>query len=246
MRNNILKNLENLSSQISLSKSDKNEMADLIMARVENDLEKRKESSVSVWLRAADVFIPKNFALQPVATFCLVAALFLVSSFASIDASQNSLPGDTLYPVKIAAENVKYSLTFSDDQKAKYTMSVIESRVKELKTIINREENGKKEIQVLHAVQSITNALGGVQEKVQAMSSKEKNHTKALKTVKELDVKLAQMKESVSQTVERVDEDFKDELQEIFKKIEDTSIVTAAVLYAVSYTHLTLPTKRIV
>ncbi len=61
-----------------------------------------------------------------------VALVFVFAAGGSVAASTNSVPGDTLYPVKTAAEQVQLKLTFSEAAKAKLQAKFAERRAWEM------------------------------------------------------------------------------------------------------------------
>jgi len=66
----------------------------------------------------------------------MILVLFLVlAGGGTVMASSDSLPGDRLYPVKIAAEKVRAFFTFGDEAKANLHMEFAERRVKEIESL---------------------------------------------------------------------------------------------------------------
>ena len=70
----------------------------------------------------------------------VAAALVLVIGFGAgtVQASSNSLPGDTLYSVKQTIEKVRLNLAFSDSAKARLHLRLAEKRVEEMNRLIVR------------------------------------------------------------------------------------------------------------
>jgi hypothetical protein len=67
----------------------------------------------------------------------LILALFLAGG-GTVMASSDSLPGDLLYPVKMATEKVQAFFTFGDEAKANLHMKFAERRVKEIESLAER------------------------------------------------------------------------------------------------------------
>jgi len=212
----LIKNLKLLKDEILMSDEQKDSLENLLMSKIKQNLPERNR--VPLWLKLADRIMPQNFALQPTAVFGLILGLFLIFSFASVNAAKNTLPGDTLYPVKIAAENIKYNLTFSDGQKAKIAMSMVENRVNELKMIVASQKNSEKERKTVETAKKIKSNLDIVKDKVQKIDEAE--------VVKEIDQKLAMVKEEV----EELDQSDELELEEVASDVEKTRVVVAGVL----------------
>lgn len=81
---------------------------------------------------------------QPRWVVTAVAAFFilLIATSSTVAASSNAMPDDTLYPVKLATENVRLRFAFSDTKKAELNSEFAERRVDE---IIHLTEAGAAE-----------------------------------------------------------------------------------------------------
>lgn len=73
----------------------------------------------------------------PVLAVSSAIAAILGGSLFSVNASERSLPGDTLYPVKIATEQTKLALTSKKTDKLKLKTEYVTRRVNEIKAIAN-------------------------------------------------------------------------------------------------------------
>ena len=69
----------------------------------------------------------------------------LLAGTTTVAASSGSLPGDTLYPVKTATEQVQMRLTFSKAAKAKLQASLAERRVREIALLAAKGRTAKVE-----------------------------------------------------------------------------------------------------
>lgn len=228
MPNNPIKNLETLAGRIKMTTDQKQGAEDFLMAKISERLVNEKQNKVSVWVRLADSFVP-SYSLQPVAVFGLILALVLVSSFGSVSASKNALPGDTLYPVKLTAENLKYSLTFSGEKKAKLAMSLVEERINELKIVVDLEDNNKQE-KIASASESIKNTLAKVKDRVEEINRTAGGDKNILATTQEIDKKLAVASAEINKTAAKMDEKTKDKLAGVASQIESASTVVLTVL----------------
>lgn len=196
----------------------------LLLSKIEAD----KPQKISWVLKVADAVIPKRVVLQPMAVSALVFVLMIVSGFASVNASKNTLPGDPLYPVKITAENVKYNLTFSNEKQVQVAMSTLERRVSELKMIMEKEENGSKQAKVVVATEQIKNNLNRIKDNIKKIEVKE--NEKAVATVKEVDEKLTVVKEMIGASSEAGERAGAEELAQVIDKMDETSAVVLTVL----------------
>ncbi|HPI67385.1 MAG TPA: DUF5667 domain-containing protein [bacterium] len=178
--------------------------------------------------------IPVNLVLRPVAAFSMVLALVFISSFASVNASRNSLPGDVFYPIKLTAENLKYTLSFSHESKARVAMSMVENRVNELKTIALKDEPIKtKQEKITQTTNEIANNLKIVVNKVQELDDKQDNETKikVSMAVKEINEKLINVKDEMQNTLaSSLDEELDKQIEKLTNEIEKTSLDVLAVL----------------
>lgn len=81
---------------------------------------------------------PLFLKLKPMFALILIAAVVLGGG-GTVAASQNDLPGDALYKVKIASENITEALTFSPGSKAERKAEVAAKRVNELVALKKRD-----------------------------------------------------------------------------------------------------------
>jgi hypothetical protein len=91
----------------------------------------RYADRLSVWQKLASSFHAYRFAAIP-----LVIALFLGSGFTVIQASENSLPGEKLYGIKVATEQARLQLTFDEGKQASFHVELAKKRLDEAKQAI--------------------------------------------------------------------------------------------------------------
>ena len=70
-----------------------------------------------------------QFIFARAMTFVLIFALL---SWSTVGVSANALPGDLLYPVKLAAEQITFALTVKPEGKAELRLTFSEQRMREL------------------------------------------------------------------------------------------------------------------
>lgn len=92
-------------------------------------------------------------AVRPykLATIPLVIALVFGSGYSILQASENSLPGEKLYGVKVAAEQAKLQLTFDETKQAAMHVELAKKRLDEAKLAITLN-NHDKEVAALDAL----------------------------------------------------------------------------------------------
>ena len=84
------------------------------------------------------------FGWQPRwATAIAVVLVLILAGSGTVAAASNSMPGETLYPTKLATERVRLAMTFSDLDKAQLYASFADKRVLE---IARMAEKGKPEL----------------------------------------------------------------------------------------------------
>lgn len=186
----------------------------------------------SFWLRTATRLMPVNLAVRPVAVFSLVIGLFVLSSFASVNASRNSLPGDVLYPVKLTAENLKYTLSFSNTSKAKVAMTRVENRIGELKKISNLDEPAaEKQIKISQATSEIKDNLKLMTDKLQSMDKTNKEGgVKITMAAQEINAKILLAKEEIKIAMDLTDTDLDLGMTEVNQELDKASAEVATVL----------------
>ena len=83
-------------------------------------------------------FVSWNMLSRPLPAALL--SMFLISAGGSVSfAAERSLPGDTLYPVKISFnENIQLALAFSDEAKAELEAERVERRLQEAEVLMQR------------------------------------------------------------------------------------------------------------
>lgn len=227
--------MNNISQQISFDKDWSLNLKKQILLNLETEKEVEKINYSLYWSRfisrLTNVFVPQQFAVKPIATFSLILGLFLISGFASVNASKNSLPGDTLYPLKLTAENLKYSLSFSSEGKAKNAMNRIEKRMSELKIMavdMSFNNNNDKKEKMAKTALEIKNNLKVVTTKIQAIGT-EVNESE-IKTAQEIDAKLALAKNDLDAIGQTADSDLNTEIAALKEQLEKASALTVATI----------------
>lgn len=85
-------------------------------------------------------FVPMRamqFVRTPVLATLSIFAALLGGSFASVSAAERSLPGDFLYPIKIAGEQTRLAFTQDKADRVRLKAEFVDRRVDEIRTIVN-------------------------------------------------------------------------------------------------------------
>jgi len=86
----------------------------------------------------------KFFAWSPRWAVAFTAVLVvLIASTGTVAASTSALPGEKLYPIKLATENVRLTLAFSDMDEAKLHIQFAERRAEEIAEMARRGEGSQ-------------------------------------------------------------------------------------------------------
>jgi len=75
--------------------------------------------------------------LKPASVFFSISLLVLTSGIFTVSASQATIPGDTLYKLKLATEKVQKVLTTTEHKKAELEITFAGKRIDELEKIVN-------------------------------------------------------------------------------------------------------------
>jgi hypothetical protein len=105
-------------NNIRLSKNQKETMREAVLLHVKNNPVVKKEMIESFW------FFKANFVYK------LAVILIVITGTVSF-ASERSLPGDMLYSVKIAGENIREALILNEEAKIDYKVIQVARRLEE-------------------------------------------------------------------------------------------------------------------
>lgn len=109
---------------------------------------------------------------QGIIPLVVMVAVGLVSaSGVTVAASQKSIPGDALYGVKQATENVRVAVAISKQDKAKVHLDIAEEKVKEIEKL---EEKGKTE-KIVEAAQNLEESQDQALELTETIQSEGEN-----------------------------------------------------------------------
>ncbi len=98
---------------------------------------------------------PARLLARPVLVFGIVLGLIFGGGFLLVQAAKIAMPGDLLYPVKIAIENAHLKIS-SQENKSKFQAELIEVRVRELSQIINSTDDpAKKKEQIVKTMDKL-------------------------------------------------------------------------------------------
>jgi hypothetical protein len=170
-----LNQIEDVKKEVDMSEQESLRLKNLIMSKI--DFGKVQEKvKTSFFVRLAENIAAQRLMLKPVATFSLVLVLFVVFSFATVNASNNTLPGNPLYNFKIVAEKTRYILAFSEESRAKMSLDIAKRRANEFTALVSRIDNNSTEEShrtVVYVSDQIKSHLTDVKDKFTKMNSEE-------------------------------------------------------------------------
>ncbi|MDD5043050.1 MAG: hypothetical protein PHD51_00055 [Patescibacteria group bacterium] len=120
-------------------------------------------------------FYASRFAfwtVRPVAVSAMILIVAMSGGIATVGASRGSLPGDTLYSVKLASEQVKLALTTGEVGKAKVQLSMAENRVQEIKELVKQNDSGKNAV-IKNTVKNLKVSVTAIQDHIAKAQEKE-------------------------------------------------------------------------
>ena len=115
--------------------------------------------------------------LRPAGVFFSISALLLTSSIITVSAAQDTVPGDILYSVKIASEEVQKAFTTNEDDKARFEVALAGKRLEELEKILaagtsDEEKNKQIVIVVTKFEQNVSSAKAKLDTLAQGSSAR--------------------------------------------------------------------------
>ncbi|OGZ34122.1 MAG: hypothetical protein A2Y98_02195 [Candidatus Portnoybacteria bacterium RBG_19FT_COMBO_36_7] len=165
--------------------------------------------------------------LKPVAAFVLIFGFMFSSSLAVIAGAKNSLPGDRLFPVKIALEEARLFATTSAEGKAQVQTDMISARIDELNKIISTEGSmEQKQTKIEEAVNNLQRHLLSAKDELPKLSKTEAK--KVVAAARKIDESAASAEQSLSQAKLALSPDMKnnltDKIAEATEEADKTSI----------------------
>ena len=70
----------------------------------------------------------------------IIGLIIALTGGGTVAASQGTLPGDTLYSVKLFTEDTRTAVAFNPDSKARLQIKFAAEKIDEIKTILVKEE----------------------------------------------------------------------------------------------------------
>jgi uncharacterized protein (UPF0297 family) len=146
--------------------------------------------------------------LRPVGVFCMVALAFLGYNAVSTVATA-SIPGDALYPVKTASENMQLSLAFADGKKMELQLNFLSRRTDELQQIAKQTDSStSKQNKITKTVKKITSDVNTVKASMAKISMASVS-TDVVAMAKQIDDKTLKIEQDIVNVHASLPEDVK-------------------------------------
>ena len=218
-----LNQIKDVKKEIEMSDVEKQDLKSLIMSKIDFGTVEEKVKT-PFFVRFTENIAAQRLMLKPVATFSLVLVLFVVFSFATVNASNNTLPGNPLYNFKIVAEKTRYILAFSEESKVKMSLDIAKRRANEFTALVSRIDNSSTQENhntVIYVSDQIKNHLTDVKDKFAKINSEE-DSGKVLAMAEVINKDM----DDITQEVSKAGDGAKDVLEEV----DDIKMVVLAAL----------------
>lgn len=139
----LLKRMQAVKTAERLISPDKQWVSDAratLMTQVKNSLPAQPMPMPAKAKTAVSMFVRQTVSSVrgPALAVSSIVAAVLGGSLFSVSASERSLPGDLLYPIKIASEQTRLAMAKTKTDKVKLKTEFVERRVSEMKEIVNQ------------------------------------------------------------------------------------------------------------
>lgn len=217
----ITKKIKKLES-IKLSKEWKQEKKELLLSQIKAQKHEDyfKHSQLQTSRQFFGVFFSQKF-MKPTVAFVLMIFLILSGGVATVSASQNSLPGDVLYYVKIATEKARISLLLNEGKKASLEMEFVGRRVEELDQIIMNNIDESEKVQI--AVNGLRDDIDRVKKRLNSLQNQDIVRPKeVVEIAKIVDDRTNEYQDSLSKIKNILPKEVKKEVEETLDSISET------------------------
>lgn len=225
-----IKQLKNLSAAGNPSEEFVKRNREILMMQVKNSTtEMRPQFSIGYAKRLFESVLPQGFykfAVKPLVTAVVTLAVAAGSWAATFSASYESLPGDTLYGVKLAAEKTQLTLTPSSG-KASLNVEFANRRLEEIAKIAGASSINNKDQRTKRAVENFKFHITAVKDSLGVL---QKGGEKAVEMAEMVDRKAQEYGATLQKMKEDASSDVKAEVEKAANLIDDASIQAVGVM----------------
>ncbi len=182
------------------------------------------------WREAARTFAPaKLMSLMraPALAALSIIGAVLGGSLMGVNASERSLPGDFLYPIKLASEQTRLALTSDKADRVRLKTEFVDRRVEEIKTIIKAPDQNNTLVR--DAAIGLKRDLDTVKNQLKEVKD-EASAPEAAELAKLVDKKSVQITEALDAMKSEVSLDAKSAVAEAQAQAVQTGVAAVAVL----------------
>src|SRR3989338_6499337 len=231
-----LKQLKNLSAAGAPCQDFVSRNKDILMMQIRNSsAEKKQILNIRTLWQIAEAVVPENlfkFAVKPALLALLVFGTAFGGWAATVSASYGSLPGDTLYSLKIAAEKAQLTLT-SKEAKPSLQVEFAGRRLEEMAKIASQPSSDNQQERTKQAVKNFTKQVQAVKTTLENLETKD-NPAKALEIAQIVDRKTTEYTSVLEQTKDAVSEEVKKDVDTASNMVNDTGIKAVEVIVKTS------------
>lgn len=166
--------------------------------------------------------------LVPRGALTAIIAIFVLGTGSIAIASQNSLPGEALYPIKILTEDVRSSLAFTAESKATVQSGFAAKRVAEVKAIMEKKDVSPETLDI-----ALTNLQKNTSNTAAIIEKESQKGTDTAKLAKDISATLDKNTENLKQifkdknaSLAEEENKLKNKISEA-KKIDDQTSITS-------------------
>jgi hypothetical protein len=205
---------------------------EILMMQVKNNsVQTEKPFSPAYFLKLAESLMPANlfkFVVRPVVLGLLVFGVAFGSWAATVSASYDSLPGDTLYSIKRMAEKAQLSLTAKED-KPSLQMELASRRLEEVSKIAEQPAISNQEERAKQAVNNFTEQVQAVKTSLENLAS-QPTPAKAVEVAQMVDRKTTEYNLALQKATDGISGDIQKEVGIATSAVSDAGIKAIEVI----------------
>lgn len=227
-----IKQLKNFGAAGAPSGNFVNRNKEILMMQIKNSsAEKEQVLSIKTIWRMTEAVMPEHlfkFAVKPALLAVLVFGIAFGGWAATVSASYDSLPGDTLYTLKIMTEKAQLALT-PEDAKPSLQMELASRRLEEMIKIANEEASESQGVRTQEAVDNFTKQVQEVKTTLENLQTQD-DAPKALEVAQIVDRKTAEYSSILADAKETVPTEARENIAVAANVVNDTSIKAVEVI----------------
>lgn len=154
--------------------------------------------------------------MVPRGALTAIIAIFVLGTGSIAVASQTSLPGEALYPIKILTEDVQSSLAFTAESKATVQSGFAAKRVAEVKAIMEKEDISPETLDI-----ALTNLQKNTSNTAAIIEKESQKGTDTAKLAKDISATLDKNTENLKQIFKDKNISLEEEESKLKNKIEE-------------------------